>query len=77
MEAAKLIDRAARAIRLTKYTRGIKGRRTEEPKPGDLRYAAAATSTLLYALADMTAKQGRLSSGALIQLAQAIEKEQP
>lgn len=76
MTATVLIDRCARAIRLTKYTRGVKGRRTEEPKQGDLRYAAAATSTLLYALADITAKQGRLSSGALVQLAQEIEKEQ-
>lgn len=74
MEPQRLIDKAARAIRGTKYTRGVKGRRTEDPKPGDLRYAAAALPTLLYELANVTATQGRLSSGALIQLAQEIEK---
>lgn len=74
MRDAELITAAARAIRQSKYTKGVRGRRTDVPRKSDMRYAVAALPVILYALADVTATEGRLSSGALIQLAQSIEK---
>lgn len=75
MGAVELVHKAAVAIRLTKYTRGASGRRSTEPTRRDMHYAAAALPALLYHLADVTATQGRLSSGALIKLAQDIEAQ--
>lgn len=74
MEVRKLITEAARAIRMTKYTRNVRGRRTDDPTERDLAYAAAAIPAVLYALADVTATHGRLSSGALVQLAHKVEE---
>lgn len=73
---ATLIERVARAIRSAKYVQSAKSRRTEEPSRRDVVYAAAAVPALLYALADITARQGRLSSKALIRLAHEAEKGQ-
>lgn len=74
MQATTLITKAARAIRSAKYVQSAKSRRTEEPSRRDVVYAAAAVPSVLYALADLTATQGRLSSGALSKLAHEIEK---
>lgn len=75
MGAAELVHRAAVAIRRTKYTHGVHNRRSSTPTHRDVHYAAAALPALLYHLAEVTAAQGRLSSGALIKLAQDIEAQ--
>lgn len=74
MRGPNLVEIAARAIRLTKFTHYVPGRKTDEPQATDLRYAAAAVPAILYELADLTARQGRLSSGALVQLAHSVER---
>lgn len=79
MRPAELVQRAAQAVRSTKYrdTGVVAGeRRALPPSHLDRRYAVAACTSLLRDLAEMTGKYGPPSQKMLDALAVAVEKEE-
>lgn len=80
MTPAELVNKAAQAVRSTKYrtTRSVHAERLAlPPSIPDRRYAVAAVAAALHELADVTSRLGPIPSAALLMLANQVEQEEP